>query len=638
MMNTAPFNQTGRLSHWMDLATLVTAGAALLLAGTLLTIYQVVSLRSALVDDLRVQARIIGENSAAALVFNDPRAARETLSALEYSPSVQAAAIFSHDRSTLALYQAPDKMAPTMPDAALLRTGYQFSVAELLVAQPVKLAERQLGTVVLRISLEKLWWRVLGYIALTLAVAIGSLAISFVLVSRMRKVVRHTEAHLDYLAHSDSVTGLPNRHAFNARLAFALSKVDQFGGMVGLLFLDLDNFKAVNDTLGHQNGDRLLKLVAQRLVKILRTTDTICRIGGDEFAVILESASSSRESESVAAKLLAALNEPFVIDNIDLHVTASLGLSIYPIDTTDLQALTRNADTAMYQAKNRGKNAFERFHPDMEQRAKKRVQLENSMRRAMERNELRVFFQPQISIATRRIVAVEALLRWEHPELGLIQPVEFIPIAEESGLIVPLGKWVLEAACQQAARWAAEGMRELHMAVNLSVRQMREETMVDDILSILRDTGVSPGQLELEITETVLMENVDDNVRLLTRLKAAGVRIAVDDFGTGYSSMAYLKRFPIDQLKIDRAFITGLPGDAEDRAITTAIIAMAHSLGVMVVAEGVETAAQLAFLDENGCDRVQGYFLGAPLPGPHITALLRAQHENAAAQASTAEA
>jgi diguanylate cyclase (GGDEF)-like protein len=638
MMNTAPFNQTRRLSHWMDLATLIAAGAALLLAGTLLTIYQVISLRSALLDDLRVQARIIGENSAAALVFNDPRAARETLSALGYSPSVRAAAIFSHDRSTLALYQAPGQTAPTMQDAALLRDGYQFSLAELLVAQPVNLAERQLGTVAIRISLENLWWRVLGYIALTLAVAIGSLAISFVLVSRMRKVVRHTEAHLDYLAHSDSVTGLPNRHAFNARLAFALSKVDQFGGMVGLLFLDLDNFKAVNDTLGHQNGDRLLKLVAQRLVNILRTTDTICRIGGDEFAVILESATSSRESESVAAKLLAALNEPFQVDNIDLHVTASLGLSIYPIDTTDLQALTRNADTAMYQAKNSGKNAFERFHPDMEQRAKKRVQLENSMRRAMERNELRVFFQPQISIATRRIVAVEALLRWEHPELGLIQPVEFIPIAEESGLIVPLGKWVLEAACQQAARWAAEGMRELHMAVNLSVRQMREETMVDDILSILRETGVSPEQLELEITETVLMENIDDNVRLLTRLKAAGVRIAVDDFGTGYSSMAYLKRFPIDQLKIDRAFITGLPGDAEDRAITTAIIAMAHSLGVVVVAEGVETAAQLAFLDENGCDRVQGYFLGAPLPGPHITALLRAQQENAAAQASIASA
>lgn len=634
MINAAPFNRTRRLSQWMDLASLVTAGAALLVAGTLLTIYQVVSLRGALVQDLQVQARIIGDNSVAALLFTDPTAAQETLSALAYSPSVKGAAIFSESGSPLAVYQASGQTAPAMPDGPLLAEGHRFSAAEVLVAQPVKHDARTVGTVVLRVSLDQLWRRVLGYIGLTLAVAIGSLAISFVLVTRMRRMVRHTEAHLDYLAHSDPVTGLPNRHAFNARLAFALSKVDQFGGMVGLLFLDLDNFKSVNDSLGHQNGDRVLKLVSQRLIGILRTTDTICRIGGDEFAVILESTISSKESEAVATKLLTALGAPFVIDNTDMYVTASIGLSMYPADTTDLQALTRNADTAMYQAKSSGKNAFERFHPDMEQRAKKRVQLENSLRKALERDELRVFFQPQISIATRRIVAVEALLRWEHPQLGLIQPLEFITIAEESGLIVPLGKWVLEAACQQAARWSAEGMRELSMAVNLSVRQMREESLVEDILSVLDRTGIAPGQLELEITETVLMENVDENVRLLNQLKAKGVRIAVDDFGTGYSSMAYLKRFPIDQLKIDRTFIADLPDDVEDKAITTAIIAMAHSLGVIVVAEGVETAAQLAFLEENGCDRVQGYFLGAPLPGPHITALLRAQQESNAAQAS----
>ncbi len=617
------------LARWIDLATLLTAGAALLLAGTLLTVYQVVSLRSALVDDARVQARIIGENSTAALSFKDPAAAHDTLSALEFSPSVLAAAILNEHYEALAHYQAAgDDGPPPRADGTLMRDGYRFSAGEVLVAQPIiRMDGRNLGTVVLRVSLEQLWRRVLGYIGLTLAVAAGSLAIAFLLVARMRRVVRHTEAHLDYLAHSDPVTGLPNRHAFNARLAFALSKVDQFGGMVGLLFLDLDDFKVVNDTLGHQNGDRMLKQVAQRLTGVLRTTDTICRIGGDEFAVILESATSSRESESVAAKLIAALAAPFPLDKHEMYVSASIGLAIYPLDSADLQALIRNADTAMYHAKSRGKNAFDRFHPDMEQRAQKRVQLENSMRKALERNELRVFFQPQISIATRRIVAVEALLRWEHPELGLIQPLEFIPVAEESGLIVPLGKWVLEAACEQAARWAAEGMRELSIAVNLSVRQMREEGLVDDILAILNRTGVAPGQLELEITETVLMEDVEENVRLLTRLKAEGICISIDDFGTGYSSMAYLKRFPIDQIKIDRTFITDLPADAEDRAITTAIIAMAHSLGVEVVAEGVETAAQLAFLDEHGCDRVQGYFLGAPLPGPHVTVLLNAQQE-----------
>jgi diguanylate cyclase len=617
------FSHSVRLGQRVAMTNLVTAGAALLVASVALMLFQFFSLRNALVEDVSVQARIIGDNSSAAIIFSDRRASEETLFALDGSPNIQAAGIFNPARLPLATYRRGDAAPVAPPSDALIVAGHRFRMNDLHVVQSVNLDGRKVGYVVLRSSLDQLYSRLLGYAGLTLAVALGSLAVAYLLVARMRRAVKNAEAHLDYLAHVDSVTNLPNRHAFNGRLAFALSGVDQFGGAVGLLLVDLDNFKIVNDTLGHHAGDKLLTQVAQRLIEGLRSADIVCRMGGDEFAIIVESKGDAAESDGVAKKVLAALAAPFTLEDHEIYMTASVGISLYPEDAADLQTLTRNADTAMYQAKNKGKNAFEKFHPVMELRAQNRLALEANLRKAIERDEMLLFYQPQVDLRTGRIVGVEALLHWNRPEIGLVNPADFIPVAEESGLIVPIGRWVLHTACRQAADWRKAGLGTINMSVNLSVRQTKDEHLIGDILTELRESGLSPTQLELEITETVLMENVHANVALLDRLRTEGIRLSIDDFGTGYSSMAYLKRFPIDRLKIDRTFVRDIPGNGDDEAITTAIIAMGHSLGLSVVAEGVETEQQLQFLRAAHCDIMQGFYFARPMPADQITAFLR---------------
>lgn len=613
------------LGNKMALTNILTAAAALLLASVALIAVQYLGLRSALADDLRVQARIIGNNSSAALLFKDARAGEETLAGLAVSPSVMAASIFDSGGATLARYGRTRGAALVPPDAQLAVNGYRFSAGQLDVAEPVRVNGQQVGMVVIRATLEQLFARLATYAGLTIGVALGSLALTYALVASMRRAVRGAEAHLHFLAHVDSVTSLPNRHEFNERLAFALSKADRFESAVGLLLLDLDNFKVVNDTLGHDCGDLLLKQVAARLFQTLRCSDVICRIGGDEFGIIVEPSDDVREVDGVATKILAALGAPFAVNGHDLHVSASIGVSLYPRDACDARTLTRSADTAMYHAKNRGKNAFEVFQPAMEERAQKRLKVEANLRRALEQGELELHYQPQIDLRSARVVGVEALLRWDCAELGRVSPVEFIPVAEDSGIIVALGRWVLQTACRQAAVWRDEGLLDTieHVAVNMSARQTRDERLMDDINAILAETGLPPRLLELEITEGVLMENVNANLDLLHSFQAAGIHLSIDDFGTGYSSMSYLKRFPIDQLKIDRSFIHDVPGDGE--AIATAIIAMAHSLGLTVVAEGVENPAQLAFLRSAGCDIVQGFYFARPMPAAQLSEWLRAR-------------
>ena len=619
-MNMLHLPRPPRLGRWMDLANLATAGAALLVASVLLILFQYISLRSALLEDVNVQARIVAENSAAALLFHDAKASNETLAVLAGATSIEAAGIYTAERKLLASFRRDGvSLAPPLPE--LLAEGHRFGLNRLEVVRRVEMDGREIGLVVVRAGLEQLYTRLVGYAGLTMVIAMGSLAVAYLLVARMRRVVKNAEAHLDYLAHIDPVTSLPNRHAFNERLATAIAKVDQFGGCVGLLLLDLDNFKIVNDTLGHHSGDTLLQLVARRLMECLRSGDVICRIGGDEFAIILES-DAARDGATVADKVLAVLAAPFDIDVHEIYVTASVGISVYPDDAGDLETLTRNADTAMYQAKGKGKNAWEQFHPELDQRVQKRMSLETSLRKALERDELLLYYQPKVDLRDGRVAGLEALLRWKHPELGLVSPVEFIPIAEDSGLIVPIGRWVLRSACRQIAAWRDAGLGMVQVSVNLSARQTRDPHLVHDIINALRDTGVPAGQLELEITETVLMDNVNANVDLLRRLQAEGIRLSIDDFGTGYSSMAYLKCFPIDQLKIDRTFVRDIPGDGDDEAITTAIIAMAHSLGLSVVAEGVETEAQLNFLRNADCDLMQGYYFAEPRPAEQVAAFL----------------
>ena len=623
-MNIPRFSRPPRLGRWLDLANLAMAGAALLVASVLLILFQFISLRSALLEDVNVQARIIGENSSAALLFRDAKASNETLAVLADSPNIEAAAIFTTDRRELAAYRRDGVSLVASPSGALIAAGHVFGFNQLEVVRPVQIDGREVGLVVVRASLEQLYARLVGYAGLTLAIAMGSLVVAYLLVARMRRVVKNAEAHLDYLAHIDPVTGLPNRHAFNERLATALSKVDQFGGCTGLLLLDLDNFKIVNDTLGHHSGDTLLKLVAKRLMECLRGEDVICRIGGDEFAIILEP-SHVPNGATVADKVLDVLAAPFDIDIHEIYVTASVGISVYPDDAADLETLTRNADTAMYQAKGKGKNAWEQFHPELDLRVQKRLSLETNLRKALERGELQLHYQPQVSLRDGKLVGLEALLRWKHPELGLISPLEFIPVAEDSGLIVPIGRWVLRTACQQVAEWRDAGLGDMHVSVNLSARQTRDPHLVRDLIEVLRETKVLPSQLELEITETVLMDNVQSNVDLLNRLQTEGIRLSIDDFGTGYSSMAYLKRFPVEQVKIDRTFVRDIPGDGDDEAITTAIIAMAHSLGLSVVAEGVETEEQVNFLRNSGCDIMQGYYFAEPRPPEQVAAFLRSR-------------
>lgn len=608
----------------MELANLATAGAALLVASILLIVFQFLSLRNALLEDLHVQAKIIGENSAAALLFNDSRASTETLAVLAASSSIEAAGVFTPEGKLLASFRRDGVKPIAMPSSSLIEDTHRFGFNHVELARGIDFDGSTIGLVAVRASLDRLYTRLVGYAGLTLAVALGSLAVAYMLVARMRRVVKRTEAHLEYLAHIDSVTSLPNRHAFNERLSAALSRVDEFGGGTGLLLLDLDNFKIVNDTLGHHCGDLLLKLVAQRLLECLRGGHVLCRIGGDEFAIILES-STDIEGEGLAEKILVALSAPFDVDVHEIYVTASVGISIYPDDAADMETLTRHADNAMYQAKSKGKNAYEKFHPELNQRVQKRLSIENSLRKALERRELVLYYQPQVSLRDGRLVGMEALLRWNSPELGMVSPLEFIPVAEDSGLIVPIGRWVMHSACKQIAAWRDAGLGAVQVSVNLSARQTKDSHLMHDILSALRENDIPPSQLELEITETVLMENVHANVELLHRLQAAGIRLSIDDFGTGYSSMAYLKRFPIDQVKIDRTFVRDIPGNGDDEAITTAIIAMAHSLGLSVVAEGVETGQQLAFLRDAGCDIMQGYYFAEPRPPEQVTAFLKSR-------------
>jgi diguanylate cyclase (GGDEF)-like protein len=616
----------GRLGSRVARSNMLITAAALAVAGVLLVLFQYIALRSTLLDDMQVQARMAGNNSAAALLFHDQRAASEMLAGLSLSPSVDSAVIIESNGYPLASYQRNGAALPA-PTAQLQAERHNFTPGALEVLEPVSANGAVIGSVVLRATLTPLYQRLSGFAAFTLAVALASLAIAWLLVARMRAAVRAAEQHLHFLAHVDPVTGLPNRNEFNEQLAVCLKRADRQSTAVGLLLLDLDNFKVVNDTLGHNCGDLLLQLVAQRLSATLRSHDVICRIGGDEFVVVIESAEAAAEADAVAHKILHALSEPFLIEHHLLHVSASIGVAAYPAHGDNAQSLVRGADTAMYYAKNRGKNAYQMFLPEMALRASRRLKMEGNLRRALQNDELTLHYQPQIDVKCGRMTGLEVLVRWTCPELGAVSPAEFIPVAEESGVIVPLGRWVLQTACRQAAAWYHAGLFEdiAHFAVNLSAAQTRDNGLMDQVLELLAETGLPASLLELEITEGVMMENVSANLDLMARIQAAGIHLSIDDFGTGYSSMAYLKRFPVDQLKIDRSFVSGVPGDGA--AIATAIIAMAHSLNLSVVAEGVETEQQLDFLREAGCDIMQGFYFARPMAATQLEQLLRERRQ-----------
>lgn len=425
---------------------------------------------------------------------------------------------------------------------------------------------------------------------------------------------KRNEERIRYLANYDSLTGLLNRALFRDRLSHAMERARRQDANVAVLFIDLDRFKSVNDTLGHSVGDELLRETARRITGCLRESDTVARLGGDEFVVMLEDVRVPERVDTVAKRILKALARPAIVAGKEVFSSASIGITVYPCDAFDVDGLLRNADAAMYLAKDRGRNNYQFFTSEMNARARERALLESGLRRALEKEEFVLFYQPQVDMRTGGLTGFEALLRWRHPELGVITPDRFIPIAEESGMIVPIGEWVLRAACEQWRRWRDAGFPAVDMSVNVSVVQFRHAGLPDILQSILNDTGMEPRYLELELTETALMTNPELCWNRLMKMKTSGVRFAIDDFGTGYSSLANLRRFPIDTLKIDRSFVKDLTSDSEDAAIVKVIIGLGHTLRMKVVAEGVETVEQRDFLLQHGCHDAQGYLFSWPLP------------------------
>ncbi len=438
-------------------------------------------------------------------------------------------------------------------------------------------------------------------------------------------IVKNATEHIMHLAYYDALTDLPNRFLFKDRLNHSIMSAERMKKLIGIMFIDLDNFKRINDTLGHNVGDQLLQGIAGRLKKCIRKTDSITRLfadelesfvartGGDEFTLQLTDVDHIQDIARASKRIINTFSDPFVIGSHEIFITASLGIAVYPFDGTDVDALLMNADVAMYQAKNQGRNNCQFYSASMNSLAYERFTMENKLWKALEQNEFCLFYQPQVNIWTGEIIGVEALIRWMQPDLILVKPKDFIPLAEETGLIVEIGKWVLHAACSQIRAWQEAGIKPMTITVNVSSTQFRQKGFVETVAQILSTTGLDPSYLQLELTEGTLMQNNEDTLAKLKALKTIGVKISIDDFGTGYSSLGYLKRFPISTLKIDRSFIHDIVTNKEDQTITKAIIDLGHNLNLNVIAEGVEMHRQLSFLSKHSCDGIQGYLICPPL-------------------------
>jgi diguanylate cyclase (GGDEF)-like protein len=451
------------------------------------------------------------------------------------------------------------------------------------------------------------------------------------------------ESQIRMLAYYDALTGLPNRERFKEQAGQAMTAARRVGTKMALIYLDLDHFKRINDTLGHTAGDTLLRGVAKALTNIVRGTDivakvdaetsvssSLARLGGDEFTIMLTGLSRSESAARVAKRILQALARPLKIDDREYVVTGSMGIAVYPDDGEDVDLLLRNADIAMYAAKEDGRNNYRFFSEEMNSRMLDRLALESDLRMAIEKDELVLHYQPVVEATTGKIVATEALVRWQHPERGLVPPLDFIGIAEETGLIIPLGEWVLRTACSQAVAWREAGFEPMKMAVNIASQQLSQSDLVATVRSVLEATKLPGEYLELELTESSLMSDVEETAQTLWDLKETGLALSVDDFGTGYSSMSYLKQFPLDSLKIDRSFVRDLTTNDNDAAITRAVIALAKALDLATIAEGVEEQDQLAFLVSQGCDLIQGFLIGRPMPADDIDRFLESQESQIA--------
>ena len=448
---------------------------------------------------------------------------------------------------------------------------------------------------------------------------------------------KHSQNRLHELVNHDPLTGLPNRRLFNELLEHAIKRAEREHHQIALLFVDLDRFKAINDSLGHQVGDKLLYEVSKRIHHAMRDSDIVARLGGDEFLVMMDMIKHPQDAALIAQKIIYALQVEFFIDGKEIFIGASVGISIFPKDGSDVDSLIKAADIAMYQVKNRGKNNHCFYSEDLSKNAVERFTIESQLRHALERNQFEMYYQPQISLLTGDIIGAEALIRWRHPDLGLVSPARFIPIAEETGLIVQIGEWVLRQAALQAIQWINDGYTMQWISVNVSGVQIMRSNFYDTVYGILIETNCNPNILELEITESTVMQNTEFVIDTFNNIKQLGVRVAIDDFGTGYSSLSNLKRLPLDKIKIDQSFVRGLPDDLDDAAITNTINAMACSLGFTVIAEGVETLAQATFLKNMGCLEAQGYLYSKPVTAAEFTKLLAISTKKYHAKGNTHE-
>jgi diguanylate cyclase (GGDEF)-like protein len=433
---------------------------------------------------------------------------------------------------------------------------------------------------------------------------------------------KEQEERTRFLADHDELTELPNRSLFRQALNKALQRAERSKKMLSVLFFDLDRFKNINDSLGHDAGDEVLRAVAERLTACVRKVDMVARFGGDEFAVLTEGLSAEDQASAVARKILETLSKPMILAGRQYRPAASIGISTYPTDGRDVQSLLKNADIAMYRAKEEGRGTFQFYSEMLNTHSVQRLEFESNLSNALNNHEFVLYYQPKVDLATGRITGLEALIRWISPQLGFVSPGDFISIAEETGLIVPLGRWVAQTACVQNRAWQKGGLPQLRIAINISARQMADKGLVEFISDTVRKTGLAVDSLELEITESAVMSNQEHAEKVLNELKGLGFHLTMDDFGTGYSSLAYLKRFPFDSVKIDQSFVRGIPESKDDEAIVEAIIAMARSLQLKVVAEGVETKEQFDFLRRLGCDQIQGYYFSKPIPANEVVMLL----------------
>ncbi len=441
-----------------------------------------------------------------------------------------------------------------------------------------------------------------------------------VLKHRVRRILHasETDRQIRHLAYHDTLTGLPNRLLFMDRLDQAITRAIRSRNLFALMYIDIDHFKVINESMGHDIGDDLLLKITDRLQDCIRQSDTIGRLGGDEFAIILENLQVPEDVTLVARHVLSGLSQSVTISDLDVNISASIGISVYPDDGVTLGQLLKHADTAMYKAKEQGRNTFQFYTQEMSELAMRRLELENSLRNAIEKNELMLYYQPKYNLASSRCWGMEALVRWDHPEKGLILPDEFIPLAEETGLIVQLDQWVIRNACEQLSRWKQQGYAASNLSINVSARHFQEQTLTQLVQQVLEDTGLNATEIEIELTESTLVNNHANARAVLNNLHNMGLRIALDDFGTGYASMAYLKDFPIDTVKIDRSFVWGIPEDKENMAIVKAIVGLADSLDLALIAEGIETKEQVSFLNSIGCSHGQGYYWSKPVSALHF--------------------